>query len=391
MWIVRIALQRPYTFLVMALTIVLATPYMLLTMPTDILPDINIPVISIIWNYSGLVAAGHGRSHHRAERAHPDHHGQRHRTYRVAVPTRRRGGQDLPPAAAPISARRIAQTVASEQVMIKMHAAGHDVAARASLIRPPSIPVVQLALSSPTLPEQAVNRRGDEQSFGRSWSPFPASPFPAAYGGKQRIVSVDIDTAALLAKGLSPLDVVNAVNAQNLILPSGTAKMGPTEFTVGMNGSPDSDRGPQRSAGAHLQWRGDLSARSRPCARRLLAADQYRAPRRRARRAAVAAQDRQRPRPCASSRTLKDMLPQAEKLLPAGHRRARAVRPVDLRPRRHLRRVPRGPDRGRPDRRADPALSRQLARDADHRGLDPAVDPVLVAGSATSSARPSTS
>ena len=66
---------------------------------------------------------------------------------------------------------------------------------------------------------------------------------PAAYGGKQRIVSVDIDTAALLAKGLSPLDVVNAVNAQNLILPSGTAKMGPTELTVGMNGSPDSIEG----------------------------------------------------------------------------------------------------------------------------------------------------
>ena len=60
MWIVRIALQRPYTFLVMALTIVLATPYMLLTMPTDILPDINIPVISIIWNYSGLVAQDMG-------------------------------------------------------------------------------------------------------------------------------------------------------------------------------------------------------------------------------------------------------------------------------------------------------------------------------------------
>ena len=69
---------------------------------------------------------------------------------------------------------------------------------------------------------------------------IPGVAIPAAYGGKQRIVSVDIDTAALLAKGLSAIDVVNAVNAQNLILPSGTAKMGPMELTIGMNGSPDS-------------------------------------------------------------------------------------------------------------------------------------------------------
>jgi multidrug efflux pump subunit AcrB len=101
-----------------------------------------------------------------------------------------------------------------------------------------SIPVIQLALSSKTLAEQAVNDAA-MNNLRPQLVTIPGVAIPAAYGGKQRIVSVDIDTEALLAKGLSPLDIVNAVNAQNLILPSGTAKMGPTEFTIGMNGSPD--------------------------------------------------------------------------------------------------------------------------------------------------------
>ncbi len=236
MWIVSIALRRPYTFLVMALTIVLATPYVLFTMPTDILPEINIPVISIIWTYSGLSAQEMG--------------------FRITGPSERIltttvndiehvESQSLPGVAVvkvflqpgANLQKALAQTVATEQFMIKIMPPG---------VTPPivltysasSIPVVQLALSSRALAEQAVNDAA-MNALRPQLVTIRGVAIPSAYGGKQRIVSVDLDTEAMLSKGLSPIDVVNAVNAQNLILPSGTAKMGPTEFTIGMNGSPD--------------------------------------------------------------------------------------------------------------------------------------------------------
>ena len=237
MWIVSIALKRPYTFIVMALMIVLATPYVLLTMATDILPEINIPVISIIWNYNGLSAQEMGnRITGPSERiltttVNDIEHVESQSLPGVAVvKIFLQQGANLEKA--------LAQTVASEQFMIKLMPPG---------VTPPivltysasSIPVVQLALSSRILPEQAINDAA-MNSLRPQLVTIPGVAIPAAYGGKQRIVSVDIDTEALLSKGLSPLDIVNAVNAQNLILPSGTAKMGPTEYTVGMNGSPDS-------------------------------------------------------------------------------------------------------------------------------------------------------
>ena len=237
MWIVSIALKRPYTFIVMALMIVLATPYVLLTIATDILPEINIPVISIIWNYNGLSAQEMGnRITGPSERiltttVNDIEHVESQSLPGVAVvKIFLQQGANLEKA--------LAQTVASEQFMIKLMPPG---------VTPPivltysasSIPVVQLALSSRILPEQAINDAA-MNSLRPQLVTIPGVAIPAAYGGKQRIVSVDIDTEALLSKGLSPLDIVNAVNAQNLILPSGTAKMGPTEYTVGMNGSPDS-------------------------------------------------------------------------------------------------------------------------------------------------------
>ena len=217
--------------------IVLATPYVLLTIATDILPEINIPVISIIWNYNGLSAQEMGnRITGPSERiltttVNDIEHVESQSLPGVAVvKIFLQQGANLEKA--------LAQTVASEQFMIKLMPPG---------VTPPivltysasSIPVVQLALSSRILPEQAINDAA-MNSLRPQLVTIPGVAIPAAYGGKQRIVSVDIDTEALLSKGLSPLDIVNAVNAQNLILPSGTAKMGPTEYTVGMNGSPDS-------------------------------------------------------------------------------------------------------------------------------------------------------
>ncbi|AIY39430.1 Cobalt-zinc-cadmium resistance protein CzcA; Cation efflux system protein CusA [Collimonas arenae] len=240
MWIVQIALRRPYTFIVMALLILLATPVVLLKMATDILPDINIPVISIIWNYNGLSAQEMGQ--------------------RIAA-SNERGltttvndiehieSQSL----ASISIIKIffqptaniqtaiAQVVAVEQAQLRQMPPG---------ITPPliikysasSIPVIQLALSSPTMTEQAL---GDTAlNFLRpQLITVPGAAIPYPYGGKSRVISVDLDTKALLAKGLTPTDVVNAVNAQNLILPSGTAKIGTTEFSISMNGSPDTIAG----------------------------------------------------------------------------------------------------------------------------------------------------
>jgi multidrug efflux pump subunit AcrB len=236
MWIVSIALRRPYTFIVMALMIVLATPYVLLTMATDILPEINIPVISIIWNYSGLSAQEMGNRIT----------GPSERILTTTVNDIEHVESQSLPGVAVVKVflqpganlnKALAQTVATEQFMIKIMPPGTT---------PPivltysasSIPVVQLALSSRALSEQAVNDAA-MNALRPQLVTIPGVAIPAAYGGKQRIVSVDIDTEALLSKGLSPLDIVNAVNAQNLILPSGVAKMGPTEYTIGMNGSPD--------------------------------------------------------------------------------------------------------------------------------------------------------
>ncbi len=106
-----------------------------------------------------------------------------------------------------------------------------------------SIPVVQLGLSSPTLPEQTVFDAAINIAAAAADHDSRASPMPFPYGGKNRLISVDLDMQALQARGLSPADVVNAVNLQNLILPSGTAKFGDTEYTVRMNGSPDAIAG----------------------------------------------------------------------------------------------------------------------------------------------------
>src|SRR6202012_5860544 len=108
-----------------------------------------------------------------------------------------------------------------------------------------SIPVIQLGLSSPTLSEQDLNDTA--LNFLRpQLVTIPGAQVPYPYGGKSRLISIDLDTAALLAKGLTPSDVVNAVNAQNLILPSGTVKLEGTEYAIALNGSPDSIAGLNR-------------------------------------------------------------------------------------------------------------------------------------------------
>ena len=235
--LIQLALRRPYTFIVMAMLIVLATPFALLKMPTDILPEINIPVISIVWNYTGMSAQEMGQRITSSN--------ERSLTTTVSdiehIESQTLAGIAVikiffQPTANIQTA--LAQVTAIEQAQLRQLPPG---------ITPPlvikysasSIPVVQLGLSSSTLPEQSIFDAAVNILRPQLINiPGVAIPFP--YGGKNKLISVDIDTNALQARGLSPADVVNAVNLQNLILPSGTAKFGPTEYTVKMNGSTDS-------------------------------------------------------------------------------------------------------------------------------------------------------
>jgi len=240
MSMVELALRRPYTFIVMALLIVLATPLALMKMATDIFPEINIPVISIIWNYNGLSAQEMGqRIASQNERG----------LTTVVSDIEHIESQSLAGVAvikvffqpnANIQ-NAIAQVVASVQSQLRQLPPG---------ITPPlvikysasSIPVMQLALSSPTLSEPSLFDAA-VNTLRPQLITIPGVAVPYPYGGKSRVISVDLDTQALQARGLSPVDVVNAVNAQNLILPSGTAKFGGTEYTVKMNGSPEAVAG----------------------------------------------------------------------------------------------------------------------------------------------------
>src|SRR5450830_1050307 len=240
MSMVELALRRPYTFIVMALLIVLSTPLVLLNMATDIFPEINIPVISIIWNYNGLSAQEMGqRIAAQNERG----------LTTVVSDIEHIESQSLAGVAvikvffqpkANIQ-NAIAQVVASVQSQLRQLPPG---------ITPPlvikysasSIPVMQLALSSQTLPEQSLFDAA-VNTLRPQLITIPGVAVPYPYGGKSRLISVDLDTQALQARGLSPVDVVNAVNTQNLILPSGTAKFGATEYTVKLNGSPQAVAG----------------------------------------------------------------------------------------------------------------------------------------------------
>ncbi|HYA76818.1 MAG TPA: efflux RND transporter permease subunit [Burkholderiaceae bacterium] len=240
MWIVQIALRRPYTFIVMALLIVLATPLALSKLATDIFPEINIPVVSVIWNYSGLSAQEMGqRITSVTERAltttvNDIEHIESQSLASVAiVKIFFQPSANIPTA--------IAQVVSISQAQLRQLPPG---------ITPPliikysasSIPVIQLGLSDPTMSEQQLFDTGI--NFLRpQLITIPGAAVPWPYGGKSRLISVDLDTSALLAKGLTPSDVVNAVNTQNLVLPSGTAKIGSTEFNVAVEGSPDTIEG----------------------------------------------------------------------------------------------------------------------------------------------------
>jgi CzcA family heavy metal efflux pump len=235
MWIVALALRRPYTFVVMALVLIILTPIVILRTPVDIFPDINIPVISVVWSFAGFAPTEMAdRIVTNSERiinitVNDVEHQESQSVYGLGVvKIFFRQGANIETA--------LSQVTASMQVILRGLPPGTT---------PPliitysanSTPVVQLGLSSKTLPEQQLFDLG--QNFLRNQlATVHGAAMPYPYGGKIRQVQVDLDVPRLQANGLSPSDIVNAINVQNLITPSGTAKIGPLEYQIQMNSSP---------------------------------------------------------------------------------------------------------------------------------------------------------
>ena len=235
MWIVALALRRPYTFVVMALLIIILTPITILRTPTDIFPNIDIPVVSVVWFYTGMSPSDMSdRIVANSERGITttvndiEHMESQSVNGLGVIKVFFRPGTNIQGAIAQITA--ICQTTVrglppgTTPPLIISYSAS-------------TTPIIQLGLSSKTLPEQQLFDLG--QNFLRNYLatvPGAATPYP--YGGKIRQIQVDLDLPKLQSYGLSPTDIVNAVNAQNLILPTGTVKFGPLEYNVEMNGTP---------------------------------------------------------------------------------------------------------------------------------------------------------
>ena len=235
LWIVRVALSRPYTFIVLALLILILGPLVYVNMRTDIFPDIKVPVVSVVWAYNGLP---------------PDDMSDRIVTYyerqlSTAVnDIEHIESQSLPGMAVVkiffqpdvnINAA-VSQVTALSQTVLKRLPPG---------ITPPlvlsynasSVPVMQLALSSDTLLDNQLFDLAN--NFIRPILAQVRAAIPSPYGGKNRQVQVDLDMQALRSKGLTPQNVTAAILTQNLIIPAGTEKMGSYEYNVKLNASPN--------------------------------------------------------------------------------------------------------------------------------------------------------
>src|SRR6202789_3996366 len=234
-WIVLTALRRPYTFVVAALLIAIFGVLAALRTPTDIFPNINIPVISVVWTYNGLLPNDmSGRVIYYYERTLTAQVGdiehlesQSLSSYGVVKIFFQKGVN---------IAAAMAQVTAASQTVLKLLPPG---------ITPPyvlsynasSVPILQLALSSKTIPEQELFDSG--QNFIRpQLATVAGAAIPSPYGGKVRQVQVDLNQHALQAAKLSAEDVVSAISAQNLVLPAGTEKIGKFEYNVELNSSP---------------------------------------------------------------------------------------------------------------------------------------------------------
>jgi multidrug efflux pump subunit AcrB len=237
MWIVRLALRRPYTFVVAAILLLILGPVAILRTPTDIFPNINIPVVSVIWNYGGLEPEEmSNRITYIYERVLTttvndiEHiESQSFNGIGITKVFFHPGVQ---------ISNAVAQVTAISQTIVRQFPPGTTpplvIQYNAS-----TVPILQLALSGQGLNEQQLFDAGvNFIRTGLITVEGVAIPYP--YGGKQRQIQIDLNTQQLQSKGLSPSDVVNTIGNQNLILPGGTAKIGTFEYQVDMNGAPTS-------------------------------------------------------------------------------------------------------------------------------------------------------
>src|SRR5256884_2725516 len=233
MWIVRVALHRPYTFIVLALLILIASPVVLLRTATDIFPSIDIPVIAVAWQFTGLNPEEmEGRITTQYERILTTTVDNIEHIESTTVNGQAMVKIFLQPNAHLDTAN--AQVTAVSQTILRQLPPG---------IQPPliinysasTVPILQLALSG--LSESELNDVG--LNFLRTQLvTVPGASIPYPYGGKQRQIMVDLDQRLLQSKGLSPADVVTVLGQQNIVLPSGTVKIGEFEYDVAMNASP---------------------------------------------------------------------------------------------------------------------------------------------------------
>ncbi len=240
MGIVRLALNRPYTFIVLAILILIAAPVLILRTPTDIFPNIDIPVVSVAWQYTGLNAE--------------ELEGRLTTPYEKTLTT------------LVDNIQHIESTTLNGQVIVKIYlqpnasldTANSQVSAASEFelrslppgLLPPqiinfsasSVPILQLGLSGKGIDEQQLNDIG--LNFIRpQLVTVPGAVVPNVYGGKQRSIMVNLDPQRMQAEGLSPTDVLNALNDQNVVEPSGTAKIGSAEYDVRFNSTPTSIEG----------------------------------------------------------------------------------------------------------------------------------------------------
>ena len=260
MWIVRLALKEPYTIIVLAILILLFGTLAIVHTPTDIFPDINIPVVSIIWTDNMEPQDLADRIVSITERSLTTtvdniEHIESQSLYGIAVVK-----VFFQPSVSIDKA--IAQITAISQTQLRQLPAGTTPPLIISYSAS-TVPILELGLSGQGISEQQLNDYG--LNFIRTQLvTVPGAAVPYPYGGKQRQVQVDLNTQALQAKGLSPLDVVNAITAQNLILPTGTSKIGSKEYDVDIaNAAPQTiaqlNRIPVKTIGSTTIYIGDVA------------------------------------------------------------------------------------------------------------------------------------
>jgi multidrug efflux pump subunit AcrB len=235
MWIVRLALRRPYTFVVFALLILILGVFSILSMPTDIFPDIDIPVVTVVWMYNGLSPQQIAeRITSPSERSMTttvsdiEHIESQSLTGLTIIKVFFQPHVNLGVAVAEISAINQAQLRQLPQGTNPPFVLQYSAS---------SVPVLQLGLSGQGLTEQDLFDLG-QNAIRIQLAEIEGAQTPFPYGGRQRQIMVDLDLHALQARGLSPVDVVNAVSAQNLIAPSGTMKVDRFEYQIETNSAP---------------------------------------------------------------------------------------------------------------------------------------------------------